>query len=82
MVKTVLAYHFNPERLQQLRQICMVLKVNCKAVAPEQFDDAVGFLAGVKDCPQTAVDPPEEQEDKLLNRWRKRPEKQGKIRKP
>ena len=65
MNKTVLAYNFNPERLQQLRQVCMILKVNCKAVAPEQFDDAVGFLAGVKDCPQTAVNPPENQEEKL-----------------
>ena len=61
MNKTVLAYNFNPERLQQLRQVCMILKVNCKAVAPEQFDDAVGFLAGVKDCPQKAVNPPENQ---------------------
>ena len=61
----VLAYNFNVERLQQLRQVCMILKVNCKAVEPEQFDDAVGFLAGVKDCPQTAVNPPENQEEKL-----------------
>ena len=65
MNKIVLAYNFNPERLQQLRQICMILKVNCKAVAPEQFDDAVGFLAGIKECPQTAVNPPEDQEEKL-----------------
>ena len=66
MNKIVLAYNFNPERLQQLRQICMILKVNCKAVAPEQFDDAVGFLAGIKECPQTAVNPPEDQEEKLV----------------
>ena len=66
MIKTVLAYHFNPERLQQLRQVCMILKVNCKAVEPEQFDDAVGFLAGVKDCPRTAVNPPEKQEEQLF----------------
>ena len=65
MNKIVLAYNFNPERLQQLRQVCMILKVNCKAVAPEQFDDAVGFLAGIKECPQTAVNPPDNQEDKL-----------------
>ena len=65
MNKIVLAYNFNPERLHQLRQVCLILKVNCKAVAPDQFDDAVGFLAGVKDCPQTAVNPPENQEDKL-----------------
>ena len=65
MNKIVLAYNFNPERLQQLRQACMILKVNCKAVAQEQFDDAVGFLAGVKDCLQTAVNPPENQEEKL-----------------
>ena len=65
MNKIVLAYNFNPERLQQLRQVCMILKVNCKAVAPEQFDDAVGFLAGLKDCSRTAVNPPENQEDRL-----------------
>ena len=65
MNKIVLAYNFNAERLQQLRQVCMILKVNCKAVAPEQFDDAVGFLAGIKECPQTAVNPPEDQEEKL-----------------
>ena len=49
-----------------LRQVCMILKVNCKAVAPEQLDDAVGFLAGVKDCSQIAVNPPVNQEDKLI----------------
>ena len=65
MNKIVLAYNFNAERLQQFRQVCMILKVNCKAVAPDQFDDAVGFLAGVKDCPQTAVNPPDNQEEKL-----------------
>ena len=65
MNKIVLAYNFNAERLQQLRQVCMILKVNCKAVAPEQFDDAVGFLAGIKECPQTAVNPPEDQEEKV-----------------
>ena len=65
MNKVVLAYNFNPERLQQLRQVCLILKVNCKAVAPEQFDDAVGFLAGIKECPRTAVNPPENQEERL-----------------
>ena len=65
MNKIVLAYNFNAERLQQLRQVCMILKVNCKTVSPEQFDDAVGFLAGIKDCSQTAVNPPENQEEKL-----------------
>ena len=77
MNKTVLAYNFNPERLQQLRQLCMILKVNCKAVAPEQFDDAVGFLAGVKDCPQTAVNPPENQEDKLFEMLEEAAQKTG-----
>ena len=65
MNKIVLAYNFNAERLQQLRQLCMILKVNCKAVAPEQFDDAVGFLAGIKECPRTAVNPPENQKERL-----------------
>ncbi len=77
MIKTVLAYNFNPERLQQLRQVCMILKVNCKAVAPEQFDDAVGFLAGVKDCPQAAVNPPEKQEDQLFEALEEAAQKAG-----
>ena len=77
MNKIVLAYNFNAERLQQLRQICMILKVNCKAVAPEQFDDAVGFLAGVKDCPQAAVNPQENQEDKLAETLEEAAKKTG-----
>ena len=77
MIKTVLAYNFNPERLQQLRQVCMILKVNCKAVEPEQFDDAVGFLAGVKDCPQAAVNPPEKQEDQLFEALEEAAQKAG-----
>ena len=78
MIKTVLAYHFNPERLQQLRQVCMILKVNCKAVAPEQFDDAVGFLAGVKDCSRAAVNPPQNQEDQLFEALEEAAQKAGK----
>ena len=77
MNKIVLAYNFNPERLQQLRQVCMILKVNCKAVEPEQFDDAAGFLAGVKDCPQTAANPPENQEDALLESLEEAAKKTG-----
>ena len=77
MNKIVLAYNFNAERLQQLRQVCMILKVNCKAVLPEQFDDAVGFLAGVKDCPQTAVNPPENQEEKLAETLEEAAKKAG-----
>ncbi len=77
MNKIVLAYNFNAERLQQLRQICMILKVNCKAVAPEQLDDAVGFLAGVKDCPRTAVNPPENQEEKLAETLEEAAKKTG-----
>ncbi|MBQ3366063.1 MAG: DUF3783 domain-containing protein [Acidaminococcaceae bacterium] len=77
MIKSVLAYNFNPERLQQLRQVCMILKVNCKAVAPEQFDDAVGFLAGVKDCLQTAVNPPENQEGQLFEALEEAAQKAG-----
>ena len=78
MIKSVLAYNFNPERLQLLRQVCMILKVNCKAVAPEQFDDAVGFLAGVKDCPQAAVNPPQNQEDQLFEALEEAAQKAGK----
>ena len=77
MNKTILAYNFNPERLQQLRQVCMILKVNCKAVEPEQFDDAVGFLAGIKDCPQTAANPPENQEENLVANLKEAAKKSG-----
>ena len=77
MIKSVLAYNFNPDRLQQLRQACMILKVNCKAVAPEQFDDAVGFLAGVKDCPQAAVNPPQNQEEQLFEALEEAAQKAG-----
>lgn len=77
MNKVVLAYNFGPERLQQLRQVCMILKVNCKAVAAEQFDDAVGFLGGVKCCPQEAVNPPENQEDKLAETLEEAAQKAG-----
>ena len=78
MIKSVLAYNFNPDRLQQLRQACMILKVNCKAVAPEQFDDAVGFLAGVKDCSRAAVNPPQNQEDQLFEALEEAAQKAGK----
>ena len=77
MNRIVLAYNFNAERLQQLRQVCMILKVNCKAVAPEQFDDAVGFLAGIKECPQTAVNPPDNQEDRLAETLEESAKKAG-----
>ena len=64
MNKIVLAYNFNAERLQQLRQLCMILKVNCKAVAPEQFDVG-GVPGGNQRMSRTAVNPPEDQEEKL-----------------
>lgn len=65
MNKVVLAYNFKPERLQLLRQVCMVLKVNCRSAAAEQMDDAVGFLAGLKDCPQKAENPEVDREAQL-----------------
>ena len=77
MNKIVLAYNFNPERLQQLRQVCMILKVSCKAVLPEQLDDAVGFLAGIKECSQAALNPPEDQEEKLAETLEEAAKKTG-----
>ena len=82
MKKILLAYNFNPERLQQLRQVCMILKVNCKAVEPAQFDDAVGFLAGIKECPQTAVNPPENQEERLAETLEEAAKKAGEDSEP
>lgn len=65
MLKTVLAFNFHPDRLQALRRVCMILKVNCREVPLESFNDSIGFLAGAKDCPQEAVNPAENAEDKL-----------------
>lgn len=65
MNKVLLAYNFKPERLQLLRQVCMLLKVNCRQVEAGQMDDAVGFLAGLKDCPQKAENPAANQEEQL-----------------
>ena len=57
MNKVILAYNFTAERLPLLRQVCMMLRVNCKAVPQEEMNDAVGFLAGLKDCAKEAVNP-------------------------
>ena len=56
MIKSVLAYNFNPDRLQQLRQVCMVLKVNCKAVAPDQEDQ---LFEALEEAAQKAGKDPE-----------------------
>lgn len=65
MRKVILAYNFRPERLQSLRRVCMMLKVNCREVALEEQNDAIGFLAGVKDAAREAVNPPENSEENL-----------------
>ena len=77
MNKVILAYHFSAERLAQLRQLCMMLKVGCKPVAAEEMNDAVGFLAGLKDCAREAVNPPANEEAKLQQALEEAAEKAG-----
>lgn len=48
MQKIILAYNFVPERLQALKLACMMLKVQLKVVAQEDFLQPVGFLAGLE----------------------------------
>lgn len=49
MQKIVLAYNFTPARLQALKLICMMLKVQLKPVAREDMLQPIGYLAGLKD---------------------------------
>ena len=53
MNKMILAYNFAPERLSALKLLCMMLKVQLKPVAREQFLQPVGFLAGVPGVEKT-----------------------------
>lgn len=81
MNKVILAYNFTAERLPLLRQVCMMLRVNCKAVPQEEMNDAVGFLAGLKDCAKEAVNPPPLTRKRSYKRhWRKRPKRPAKTR--
>ncbi|MCI2098155.1 MAG: DUF3783 domain-containing protein [Succiniclasticum sp.] len=65
MKKMILAFNFRPERLQSLRRLCMMLKVNCREVAAEEQNAAIGYLAEVKDAARLAVNPPENAEETL-----------------
>lgn len=77
MNKVILAYNFTAERLTLLRQVCMMLRVNCKTVAQAEMNDAVGFLAGLKDCAREAVNPPSNEEAQLQKALEEAAEKAG-----
>lgn len=77
MNKVILAYNFTAERLPLLRQVCMMLRVNCKAVPQEEMNDAVGFLAGLKDCAKEAVNPLANEEAQLQKALEEAAEKAG-----
>ena len=47
MQKLILAYNFTGERLQALRLICMMLKVQLKPVAREDMLQPIGALVGI-----------------------------------
>ena len=49
MQKIILAFNFTPERLQALKLICMMLRVQLRAVERSEMLQPVGYLAGVKD---------------------------------
>ena len=48
MLRTILAYNFNPDRLQMLKMVALLCKAQVKAVAREDMLQPVGFMAGVK----------------------------------
>lgn len=49
MTPTVLFYNLNNEKGRKLKLICLKLKIRIKQVAPEQYLQPIGALAGIKD---------------------------------
>lgn len=47
MHKTVLAFNFTPQRLQALKLICMMLRVQLRSVERSEFNQPLGLLAGL-----------------------------------
>lgn len=47
MNKIILAYNFNKDRLQSLRLVCMMLKIQLKPVARQDMLQPVGALLGI-----------------------------------
>ena len=47
MNKIILAYNFNKDRLQSLRLVCMMLKIQLKPVARQNMLQPVGALLGI-----------------------------------
>ncbi len=47
MHKTVLAFNFTPQRLQALKLICMMLRVQLRPVERSEFNQPLGLLAGL-----------------------------------
>ena len=55
MLKVVLAYNVIPARRTVLNLICMQLKAKLRVVQPEEFEEPVGYLAGVPGIASKAV---------------------------
>lgn len=47
MNKVILAYNFNKDRLQSLRLVCMMLKIQLKPVVRQDLLQPVGALLGI-----------------------------------
>ena len=47
MNRIILAYNFNKDRLQSLRLVCMMLKIQLKPVARQDLLQPVGALLGI-----------------------------------
>ena len=47
MNKVILAYNFNKDRLQSLRLVCMMLKIQLKPVVRQDMLQPVGALLGI-----------------------------------
>lgn len=48
MNKIILAYNFNQDRLQSLRLVCMMLKIQLRPVARQDLLQPVGALLGIE----------------------------------
>ena len=43
----VLCYHMGPERTARLKTLCLIQKLRFRVVAPEEYGESIGALAGL-----------------------------------
>lgn len=48
-MKEILLYNLDNEKGKQIKQLCTLLKIRFKTVAPEDYLEPIGSLAGIKE---------------------------------